>query len=64
MDHWIESETRYRRQQLYAHAARAHLLRLAESGRSKSVRGHVADGAQTMSELLASFARTVRGHEA
>ncbi|HEY8296528.1 MAG TPA: hypothetical protein VIG32_00695 [Candidatus Baltobacteraceae bacterium] len=60
MDHWISSETHQRREELYSYASRARIVRLAESGRSTSFRGRIADGAQAMSDLLAHVAQTVR----
>jgi hypothetical protein len=44
-------------------ANRSRLLRLAEGGRSTGVRGRIANGAQAMSDALASLARTLRNGE-
>lgn len=63
MDHWIYSETRRRREELYSNASRARIIRLAENGRSHSLRGRIAKSAQTMSNLLAKLAETVRETE-
>ncbi|HEY8314617.1 MAG TPA: hypothetical protein VIG51_10675 [Candidatus Baltobacteraceae bacterium] len=60
MDHWIYSETHQRREELYSYALRARIIRQAESGRSYSLRGRIADSAQAVSDLLAHFAHTVR----
>jgi hypothetical protein len=64
MDIWYDAEYRMRRDEILASAARARLIRLATSGRSKSLRGRIADGAQSMSDLLASLAHVVRGTQA
>jgi hypothetical protein len=63
MDYWLEAEIRMRRDQLFIDAHRVRLIRLAESGRSKSVRTRIADGAQSVSDALAMLARTLRAGE-
>lgn len=60
MEFWHETEVRMRRDDAVKNAHRSRLMRLAESGRSTSVRGRIADGAQAMSNALASFARSLR----
>jgi hypothetical protein len=64
MNIWYDAEYRMRRDEILASAARARLVRLATSGRSKSLRERIADGAQSMSDLLAGFARVMRGTQA
>ena len=64
MEHWISVEVQRRREELYAQAAHARIIRMLESGRSTSIRGHIADGAESLSDLLASFARVMRKDEA
>jgi hypothetical protein len=63
MDFWQQTEVRIRREDALETARRSRLLRLAESGRSPSVRGRIANGAQAMSDALASLARTLRDRE-
>jgi hypothetical protein len=60
MDIWLSYESHARRKELLASAHRARLARLAQGGRSRGFRGRIADGAQIVSELLASFAHAVR----
>ena len=60
MDHWISVHIDQRREELYADAARARVLRMLESGRSRGIRGRIADGAESASNVLASFARRMR----
>ncbi|HEY8320762.1 MAG TPA: hypothetical protein VIG46_03080 [Candidatus Baltobacteraceae bacterium] len=43
MDLWLEAEVRARRDELYAVARLARLIRLAESGRSIGLRGRIAN---------------------
>ena len=57
---WIYLETIQRRDELLLEASRARLRRLALRGRPNSLRGRVANGALTLSELLAHFAQAVR----
>lgn len=64
MEHWMSVEIHYRREQLLAQAVRARVIRTLESGRSSSFRGRIADGAESLSVLLAGLARTMRNHEA
>jgi hypothetical protein len=60
MELWLEAEIRMRRDDAF-HAARSRrMIRLAESGRSSWIRERIAQGAQTMSDALASVARTLR----
>jgi len=63
MDFWIETEIRMRRTDADKTANRSRLIRLAESGRSTSVRTRIADGAQSMSDALASLAHSLRAGE-
>jgi hypothetical protein len=60
---WITSETHARRDQLYAEASHARLIR-AIKGEPPGIRGRIADGAQAMSDVLASLAHALREHEA
>jgi hypothetical protein len=60
MDYWFETESRMRRDDAVETANRSRQIRLAESGRSTSVRTRIANGAQAMSDVLASLARTLR----
>jgi hypothetical protein len=60
MDYWFETESRMRRDDAVETANRNRLIRLAESGRSTSVRTRIADGAQAMSDALAVLARSLR----
>lgn len=64
MEHWISADIQRRREDLHAQAARARLLRLAESGRSSGLRGRIADNAESLSELLAGLARAMRKSQA
>jgi len=56
----LETEIRMRRDDAMETAHRSRLIRLAESGRSKSVRTRIADGAQAMSDALAVLANSLR----
>lgn len=60
MELWFETEIRMRRDDAFKSAELSRLLRLAESGRSTSVRTRIADGAQAMSDALAALAQTLR----
>jgi len=60
MDHWLSVHIDQRREQLYAEAARARIIRMLESGRSTSLRGRIADSAESASILLANLARKMR----
>jgi len=60
MDLWLEAEIRGRREEAFACAQHRRMIRLVESGRSSSIRGRIADGAQLVSDALASVARTLR----
>ena len=60
MDLWLEAEIRMRRDDAFASAANRRTIRTVESGRSRSIRGRIADGAQTLSDAFASVARTLR----
>lgn len=64
MDYWFETESRMRRDDAVETANRSRLIRLAESGRSTSVRARVADGTQAMSDALAALARKLRAEDA
>ena len=63
MEHWISVDLQRRREELHAQAAHARVIRRLESGRSSSLRGRLADSAQSLSELLAGFARVMRNNE-
>lgn len=60
MEHWISVEIHRRREDLLAQAARARIIRMLESGRSSSIRGRIADAADSVSELFAGLARSMR----
>jgi hypothetical protein len=60
MEFWHESEIRMRRRDAIDAANCRRLMRLAESGRSSSVRRRIANGAQAMSDVLGSLARNLR----
>lgn len=60
MDHWISVHIEKRREELHADAARARIIRMLESGRSMGIRGRIADGAESASNVLANFARRLR----
>jgi hypothetical protein len=60
MDLWLEAEIRMRRDDAFAAAGNRRTIRMVESGRSRSIRGRIADGAQTLSDAFASVARTLR----
>lgn len=64
MEHWISVDLQRRREELLAQAAHARTIRELESGRSSSIRGRIADSAESLSELLAGFARVMRNDEA
>ena len=57
---WIYSQAVQRRDELLLEASRVRLMRLALRRRPNSLRGRIADGALTLSELLAHFAQAVR----
>lgn len=60
MDQWICVHIEKRREELYAEAARARVLRMLESGRSTGIRGRIADGADFASGVLANLAGRLR----
>jgi hypothetical protein len=60
MDIWIDVHIDKRREELYADAARARIIRMLESGRSTGIRGRIAEGAESASNALANFARRLR----
>ena len=64
MEHWISVDIHRRRDELHAQAVRARIIRMLESGRSRSLRGRIADSAESLSELLAGFARVMRNDKA
>ena len=64
MEHWISVDIHRRRDELHAQAVRARIIRMLESGRSSSLRGRIADSAESLSELLAGFARVMRNDKA
>jgi hypothetical protein len=63
MDLWLRTEVRTRRDDALRSAHRRRLARLAESGRSRSVRARVADTADVLSGALAAVARSLRAKE-
>lgn len=64
MDDWLKIESRMRRDDAVEIATRGRLARLAESGRSTSVRTRAADGAQAASDALAALAQRLRAQSA
>ena len=60
MHNWIFSENHQRRKRILADASHQRLSREAMRAKPSRLRGKIADGALAMSELLASFAQTVR----
>ena len=60
MHDWIFSETNQRRKRILADASQMRLKREALRAKPSRLRGKIADGALAVSELLASFAQTVR----
>jgi hypothetical protein len=60
MDYWIGVHIEKRREELYNDAARARIIRMLESGRSTGIRGRIADGAESASNVLANLARRLR----
>jgi len=64
MEHWISVDIHRRRDELHAQAVRARIIRMLESGRSSSLRGRIANSAESLSELLAGFARVMRNDKA
>jgi len=60
MDLWLEAEIRMRREDAFTAAGNRRAIRMVESGRSRSIRGRIADSAQTVSDAFASVARTLR----
>jgi hypothetical protein len=60
MEHWFSVEIQRRREEFYAEAQRARIIRMLESGRSSNLRGRIADSAESLSVLLAAFARVIR----
>ena len=64
MDYWYQTEARMRRDDAVEAANRSRQTRLAESGRSTSVRTRIADGAQAMSNALGALARMLRAENA
>jgi hypothetical protein len=60
MDHWIGVHIQKRREELYADAARIRMIRMLESGRSSGLRGRIADGAESVGNLLMQLAQRMR----
>jgi len=60
MQHWYSVDIQRRREELHAQAARLRMIRMLESGRSNSIRRRIADSAESLSDLLAGFARAMR----
>ncbi|HTX58222.1 MAG TPA: hypothetical protein VMH02_01010 [Verrucomicrobiae bacterium] len=63
MELWLETELRVRRENVLETARRCRNLRLAESGRSSSVRAYAAGAVQLASDALANLARNLRAGE-
>jgi hypothetical protein len=64
MDIWLEREIRMRRDNALENARCSRLASLAGSGRSTRVRIRIANGAQAVSNALATLARSLRNGEA
>jgi hypothetical protein len=64
MQPWIQSEIRIRRDDALENARGSRLARLAADGRSTRIRRRIADGAQAISDALATLARNLRNGEA
>lgn len=64
MDLWLHSETRVRRDDALENARCRRLSRLAASGRSKSIRMHIAGAVEALSDVLAALADGLRNGEA
>jgi len=63
MQPWIQSEIRIRRDDALEKTRRSRLARLAASERSPRMRRRIADGAQAISDALATLARNLRNGE-
>ncbi len=63
MDFWLQTEIRKRRDDALETTRRGRLSRLAASGRSTRIRTRVANSAQAISDVLATFARGLRNGE-
>jgi hypothetical protein len=63
MNMWYDAEHRMRRDELLASAGQARLARLAVRGRSRSLRGRIANGAQILSDLFAGVAHQMRDND-
>lgn len=64
MDLWIGTAVRQRREELLAQAAHVRMLREMERRRSSVIRGKIAQTAQTLSDVLAGFAQSMRNDQA
>ncbi len=64
MEHWYSVDIQRRREELHAQAERSRIIRKLESGRSSSIRRRIAESAESLSDLLACFARAMRNDEA
>ena len=64
MELWLEAEIRVRRNDALQNARWRQSARLARSGRGPGARTRLADGAQAMSDALATLARNLRNGEA
>jgi hypothetical protein len=60
---WLETEIHARRDQLYAEARQARLIRTIK-GDVPGIRGRIADSADAVSAVLATLAHALREHEA
>jgi hypothetical protein len=64
MEHWMSVEIHRRREEMLAQAAHARIIRMLESGRSSgTIRGRIADSADSLSAALAGLARAIRSPE-
>lgn len=63
MDLWLSTEIQNRRDDALEQARSSRLAQLAAVGRSTKIRVVVAEAAQSLSEALAAFARSLRNGE-
>ena len=64
MELWLDAEIRIRRDDALKYARARRSTRLARSGRSASARARLANGAQAVSDALATLAHNLRNGEA
>jgi hypothetical protein len=63
MEPWLKAELRIRRDDVLGNARRAGIVSRAARERSTGIRVRIANGAQTLSDVLAALARTLRNGE-